>query len=114
MVTPEADHLFHVSETAVKLEEEEGRDFHRATSRILFLCKRSRTAIQTAVSFLTTRVKEPTEENWKKIVRVLAYLKGTTEECFNLSTQDTKLIKWWVDGSYAVHGKMISQTGGIM
>ena len=43
------DHLFDVSETPVRLNKVEGRAFHRATARILFLCKRSRPEIHTVV-----------------------------------------------------------------
>ena len=56
------------------------RAFYRAIVRLLFLCKRSSPDIQTAVAFQTTRVKEPMYEYWKKLVRALAYLKGTPEE----------------------------------
>ena len=47
---------------------------------------------------MTTRVKEKMYEDWRKLVRVLAYLKGTPVECLALSMEDTKLIKGWVDG----------------
>ena len=98
-VTPDVDHLFDVSPTATRLEETEGRAFHRATMRFLFLCKRLSPDVRPAVAFLTTRVKEPTDEDWKKLMRVLAYLKVTPEDCLTLSMKNTKLIKWWVDGS---------------
>ena len=42
VVTPEVDHLLDASEMSVRLEEAEGRDSHGATTRLLFLCKRSR------------------------------------------------------------------------
>ena len=47
-------------------------------------------------------------------MRLLAYLKVTPEDFLTLSMDDTKLIKWWVDGSYGVHDNMRSHTGVIM
>ena len=66
------------------------------------------------MAFLNTRVKYPTDEYWKILMRVLAYLKRTLEECLALSTEDTKIIKWWVDGLYATYGDMRSHTGGMV
>ena len=83
MVTPAAGHLFDVNEMELRLEEAEGRDFHRATAGILLMCKRPIPGIQTSVALLNTRVKDPTYEYWKKLVRVLAYLKGTPEDFFD-------------------------------
>ena len=80
VVTPAADHLFNVSKTSVRLEEVEVRAFHRATMRLLFLCKRSRPEIQTVLAFLTTRIKEPMDKDGKKLARLLAYLKVTPED----------------------------------
>ena len=73
--------------------------FHRAKARLLFLCKRSNPDIQIMIPFLSTRFKEEMDKNRKKLVRVLAYLKGTSEEFLTLSMKDTKLIKWQVRGS---------------
>ena len=42
VVTSATDHLFRVRETEVRLREAEVRSFHRATTRLLFLFKRSR------------------------------------------------------------------------
>jgi hypothetical protein len=44
-----------------------------------------------AVSFLTTRVQEPDIDDWKKLIRVLGYLKGKVDfelviSCKNLDT----------------------------
>ena len=86
------DHLFDVSKREVRRKEAEVRAFQRDTIRLLFLYKWSRPDIQTALEFLTTRVKEPMEEYWKKLVRVLASLNGTPEEFLMLSMEDTKLI----------------------
>ena len=55
--TPAASHLFDVSETPVMLTEEKGQLFYHNVAKLLFLCKRARPDIQTAVAFLCTRVK---------------------------------------------------------
>ena len=31
-----------------------------------------------------------------------------------LSSNNTNIVKWWVDGSYAVHKDMKSHTGGLI
>ena len=75
--TPAADHLFQVREDATKLMENQALLFHNATAKSLYLCKRSRLDIQTSVAFLTTRVREPDEDDWKKLKRLIGYLKGS-------------------------------------
>ena len=69
--TPAANHLFSVNEQGKKLPEEMSRDFHHTVAKLLFLCRRARPDIMTAVAFLTTWVKEPDEDDWIKLVRVL-------------------------------------------
>ena len=78
--TPAAEHLFKVRDEADKLTEGESLLFHNATANALYLCRRAMPDIQTAVSFLTTRVKDLDCVDWKKLVRVLGNLKGTQGE----------------------------------
>ena len=63
--TPAADHLFSVRDTdeAKYLLGEKAIAFHHTTAQLLFLSLRARRDIQTAVSFLTTRVKKPDKDN---------------------------------------------------
>ncbi len=65
------DHLFKVREDGRKLSEELADAFHHTVYQLLFAANRARRDIQTAVSFLTTRVKAPDEDDWGKLVRVL-------------------------------------------
>jgi hypothetical protein len=68
-----------------------------------------------AVAFLTTRVKEPDEDDWKKLCHhVIKYLRGTPELTLTLEADDVQILKWWVDAAYAVHPDMKSQTGGVL
>lgn len=113
-VTPAANHLFEVNEEAVKLSEADAQFFHHNTAKLLFLSKRARPDIQTAVAFLTTRVKNPDVDDIKKLGRVMAYLRNTPDLVLALEAHDMTVIKWWVDGSYAVHPDMRSHTGGTM
>ena len=112
--SPTADHLFAVSHTAKKLTREQSDMFHHNVAKLLFLCKRARPDIQTAVAFLTTRVMAPDEDDYKKLARVMRYLRGTKTMLLTLQADNLQLIKWWIDGAFATHRDMRSHTGGAL
>jgi hypothetical protein len=112
-VTPAADHLFKIDQDAALLSEEMGKVFHNFTAKCLFLTKRPRPDISTPVAFCTTRVRKPDEDNWKKLQRMIRYLRGSLELPLILSADGTSSIKWWVDGSHGVHYDMRGHTGGM-
>ena len=116
--TPAANHLFDIrgDDDPLKhpLSEEQSGHFHRAVAQLLFLCMRSRRDIQTAVSFLTTRVRAPDDDDWNKLVRVLKYLYGTRHMKLKLSVHNMSTIKWWVDASYGTHWDCKGHTGMMM
>ena len=111
--TPASDNLFKVrDETEAKfLPEEQAVVFHSFTASLLFLSQRARRDIQTAVSFLTTRVKRPDEDDWLKLRRVLRYLKGTRRLRLRLKIDNLDFITWLVDASHGVHRDMRGHTG---
>ena len=61
--TPAPAHLFDTQEDCPKLEEKKAQMFHHMTAKALYICKRARPDIQTAVAFLSTRVKSPDEDD---------------------------------------------------
>jgi hypothetical protein len=66
--TPAAQHLFEVNTTdPIKLEPNKSILFHHLGAKLLFLCKRARPDIQTAVAFLCMRVKDPDYNDYKKL-----------------------------------------------
>ncbi len=77
--TPAHDKLFVIrdNDEARKLNEEQALAFHHAVAQLLFMATKARRDIQTAVAFLTMRVKSPDEDDWGKLKRVLKYLNGT-------------------------------------
>jgi Reverse transcriptase (RNA-dependent DNA polymerase) len=113
-LTPAAEHLFKVNDKAEKLDDDDSDLFHSTTAKILFLCKRARPEVQTAVAFLCTRVKSPDVDDMKKLQRLVRYLRDSKELCLTLEADDLQIVKWWVDASFAVHQDMRSHTGGTM
>ena len=81
---------------------------------LLFAAKRARPDLHTAVAFLCTRVKCPNMDDWKKLVRVLSYLKDTIFLPLVLSSDGTGNMYWYVDASFAVHNNMRSHIGAMM
>ena len=64
----------------------------------------------TALSYLTTSVREPYEDDWKKLTRMLAYLKQSIDLKLYLTIDELSIIKWWVDASFATRKGMRIQT----
>jgi hypothetical protein len=63
---------------------------------------------------LCTRVKDPNQADWEKLMRVMTSLNGTKEENLTLSADDLRVVKWFVDTSFAVHPDFKSHTGAMM
>ena len=86
--------------------------FHHNVAKLLFLCKRTRPDIQTAVAFLSTHVKQHNCDDYKKLGRVMKYLRKTFTLMLTLEAGDLQLIHWWIDGAFATHRDMQSHTSG--
>jgi hypothetical protein len=83
-------------------------------AKTLFLYKRSRPDLQTAVAFLSTRVKSCNEDDYKKLIRILQFLRATRGDFLILSADSLHNVRWCVDASYSVHPDMSNHTGGAM
>ena len=113
--TPAANYLFDVNtKNPIYLDEEKSGLFHHVVAKTLFLCKRARPDVQTAVAFLCTRVRAPDQDDYKKLTRMMQYLRATINMALTLEADNLHVIKWWADGSFAVHPDMRSHTGGCM
>ena len=83
-------------------------------AKALFLGKRARPDIQPTVAVLATRVKSPNEADWNKLIRLFKYVNGTKEFHLTITIDDVKIIRWFIDASFAVHPDFKSHTGGNM
>lgn len=79
--SPSTNQLFHqaTSEDLSKsLDDIGAANFHSLVAKLLYLAKRTRPDILTTVSYLTTRVRDPTRDDEKKLERLMKYLRGNT------------------------------------
>jgi hypothetical protein len=112
--TPAANHVFMVDDNQTKVGKKKAQIFHTYIAKTLFLCKRARPDLQTAVAFLCTRVQSCDEDDYKKLTGMLQFLRATKDNFPTLSATSLHHVRWWVDASYAVHPDMKSHTGGAM
>ena len=105
-----------MNEEAVKHSEAEAKFFHCHVTKFIFLYKRVRPDIQTAVTFLSTRVHSPDVDHYKKLTRTLKYLRATAELMLTLQADNLTKINWWVDASNirSHTGVVISLDGGAI
>ena len=108
--------LFTVREDSDRelLGETRAQAFHRAVAQLLFTGIRCRKDAQTAIFFLTTRVRNPDEDDWKKLRRFIGDLKRTIKLPLILRADVVNVLKWWLDASYATHDNMRGHTGGTI
>ena len=96
------------------VDSERKEAFHTTVAKGLFLCKRARPDIQPTIAVLSTRVKKPNESDWKKLIRLMEYLNGTRMKTLKLGADNLRVVKWFVDASFAVHPDYRSHTGAVM
>jgi len=53
-------------------------------------------------------------DDWKKMKRVLGYLKETIDFELMISCEELKNLTWYIDGSYAVYDDMKGQSGSLL
>ena len=81
-------------------------------AQVLFTTKRARPDTGTAVSFLTTIVRVPDQDDWLKLAHLMMYIRGTIDLPLTLSANGTGMLKCHVDESYGLHSNMRGNSGG--
>ena len=106
------DDLFVVDKDAEKLSKESSIAFHHLVAKNLYVSKHARLDVSTAIAFLTTRVRAPDVNDWRKLSHLMEYLRVNRLHPLILSTNGSRVLMWYVDASFAVHPNMCSHTGG--
>jgi hypothetical protein len=71
------ENLFKTDEDCEKLQLDKTVEFHNLVAKTLYATKRARPDTCTAIAFLTTRVRAPDRDDWKKLVHLMKYPRGT-------------------------------------
>jgi hypothetical protein len=101
-----------VNEDAEKLSEEGSTAFHNLVAKTLYVSKGARLDISTAIAFLTTRVRAPDIDDWRKLSHLMEYLRVDRLCPLTMSADGSGVLMWYVNASFAVHPNMHSHTGG--
>ena len=112
--SPAGHGLFEVNDKDELLHEKQAEMYHSLVMKLMWIEKRARPDIETAVSFLSTRVSQPNMGDWRKLKRVLQYLKTTIHLKRIIGADNLHSLFTWIDASYAIHPNMRSHTGGCM
>jgi hypothetical protein len=112
--SPASSYLFQIDDDDELLNDNEKESFHSLVAKALYMAKRGRPDILTAISFLTTRVKAPNQGDYKKLKRVGSYLNGTKDLVLCLKANNPFTLHCYVDASYAVHQDCKGRTGSAV
>ncbi len=107
------DDSFVVNEDAEKLSEEGATAFHNLVAKTLYVSKHARTDVSTALAFLTTRVRAPDVDDWRKLSHLMEYPRVDRLRPLIVSADGSGVWMWYVDASFVVHPNMHSHTGGV-
>jgi hypothetical protein len=114
--TPTAapSNLFVMNEDSIKLPETQKAGFHNVVAKALYVAKRARPDIAVAISYLTTRVRNPDIDDWSKLHHLIEYLRSTIDMPLTLGDTSGGVLHWYVDAAFAVHPNMRGHSGGAL
>ena len=112
--SPALGDLFDESEDSLNLDDDAKKIFHTDIARLLYLAKRARMDILTAVSHLCSRVREPKEEDQKKLNRIFMYLFTTRDIVMKFKIGCDVELKTYIDASFGIHADGSSRTGVVL
>ena len=94
--TPAASNLFNIRDNKEQelLDEIRSQAFHHTMAQLLFTRILCRKDAQTVIAFLTTGVRKPGEGDWKKMRRLLGYLKQTFKLPLIIRDDGVNVLKW--------------------
>ena len=109
-VTPTISELFSMNLTQSKLDTITADLFYPTVACFLYVAKRARPNLQVAVAFLCKKVKCPNVGDWKKLGRLVQYLRATIHLPLIVGSDGSGNSIWSIDALFAVHADMKSHT----
>ena len=77
---PTQSHFREVKMECAQLGHKKTEVFYSVVTKLLWMMKRSCPDLETAIGFICTRVAKSDEDDWKKLRRMIAYMKCTIDD----------------------------------
>ena len=110
--TPGASYLFEHSTDSTLLCEEQAKIFHTQVATLLYLSNHTRPDTALVTGELCKRVKAPTEEDDRKLDRVISYLRSTRDCPLRLGCNLPPKVTVSIDAAFA-NREMMKSTSGM-
>ena len=104
-------YLFNTKDDSCLLENARKVEYHTITAKTLWFSQRSRPDLQLATGFHCTRIREPTEHDWKKLSHEMQYLRKTRFIPLIIGIGDDGNTVIHIDGAHAVHNDCKGHSG---
>ena len=85
VTSPTRHKLREVSENCKKLSDEKREGLHSIVTDLLWIRKRARPYLETDIDFY---VDKSDEDDWRKLCRIIAYVKSTIHDCRMIRATD--------------------------
>ena len=109
--SPASTDLFDIDASSERLDTSMAEEFHSRVAKILYMAKRARQDLLTAIGFLATRVQQSTQQDRAKLDRALRYLNANKDLWITLTVGDSYAVEAYIDASYGVHQDGKGHTG---
>ena len=113
--TPACKELFEIDNDSKPLDNDKSMWFHTFVAKLLYVAKRVKPECLTAISFLTTRVQSPKEDDLDKLMRVIKYVRFTRDRGITLCVGEGGYrVQLLTDAAHAVHEDLKSHSGSVI
>ena len=112
--TSALSNLFDQKEDDELLPAELADTYHSVVQKLMYVCKCARPDIKPALSYLCTKVSNPSVCDQDKLFRLLDFIKNSLDDKRVIGTTSLERLITWVDAAFATHVNERSHTGGTM
>ena len=105
---PHVKEFFKINSSKKLLDEDLHKSFHRRVGKLIYLAHRCRPDVLCSVTLLSSRVQEPNEDDWNKLMRLLKCLNNASDLGLGLQPdRDGKTrLQRYCDASFNAHEGM--------
>ena len=112
--TPASATLYEIDESSPELGPDDKVWFHSHVMKCMYLGKRVRPESLPTTSFLASRVTKSTEQDMKKLKRLIKYLQGSKQVGLCLSAAEETEVTAFIDASHGIHADGRGVTGALI